>query len=332
MSMKIFEGIQSFTAPDPGVALTIGNFDGVHLGHQALIDAARTLAAPRSAPVVVMTFDPHPLSVLFPERAPQPITTLSERLALLERAGADMVILLRSDPAFLSLSAEEFLQTVVAPCRPRAIVEGPTFNFGRGRGGSIDTLREHGAMAGYQTIVVDERRAERLDGRPAINSSAIRAAISQGRVNVAAEMLGRPHRVQGRVTRGQGRGTPLGFPTANLDEPPQITPAFGVYSAVAQLDDGRLFLSAVNVGPQPTFDQQRPRIEAHLLDFSGDLLGQALGLHLLDRLRGQARFASVEALTQQVRLDIARTREWGSALERLRAAPPISLVEVGKSS
>jgi len=311
--MQRFSNIDDFVPPAAGIVLTIGNFDGVHLGHQRLLELARQHAGADRRPVVAMTFDPHPLTVLAPARAPARLTTIEERLALLERHGADVAIVLAPEPAILGMAADAFLEWIVARLRPRVFIEGPTFNFGRGRAGSVQTLKEHAARLGYKVEIADELYGRELGGNPPINSTTIRAAINEGRVEDAAVMLGRPHRLVGTVGVGQGRGGPLGFPTANLDGIAQLLPAPAVYAGLAQLDSGELRPAAVNIGSQPTFEQSELRVEAHLIDFDADLRGARLGLHLVAALRGQTKFASVDALKKQIRLDVDRARRLAAA-------------------
>lgn len=323
--MEVFDGFDHFPAPRGGTVVTIGNFDGVHLGHARLIAAAREAAAARGAPAVVATFEPHPLEIVAPRRAPERLTTRAEKLALLGQHGVDAVIVLRSDRRLIDTPAEEFLVQLAECCRPAAIVEGPTFNFGRGRAGSVETLRQHAGRLGYEVRVVNELACEALPDRPNISSSAIRAALTAGDLERASAMLGRPYRIAGVVGHGHHRGVELGFPTANLEGVPHLVPAQAVYSGIAQLEDGTLHLAAVNIGPQPTFDQPESRIEAHLLDHTGSLRGQRLGLYLLRRLRGQRRFAGPEELIEQLRRDVEQTRAQAPQREALRHRPLLPL-------
>jgi riboflavin kinase/FMN adenylyltransferase len=323
--METYDRIERFKPPEQGTVLTIGNFDGVHLGHRRLAEAARVRACELDAPVVVMTFEPHPLAILAPHRAPARLTTLPEKLALLKTMGVDAAIVVRTDRELLNKTAEQFLSEVTAGCRPRAIVEGPTFNFGRGRAGSVQTLREHSRRLGFSVTVVDELRSDGLSGHPAINSSAIRAELQDGRLVEANTMLGRPYRIAGVVGSGVQRGATLGFPTANLTDIPHLLPREAVYVAVAQLADDTLHLSAVNIGPQPTFGQATARVEAFLLDYSGELGGARVGLHLLDLIRDQVRFDGADELIAQLHRDVERTRTFTPVLERMRGGPVLAL-------
>ena len=331
--MKRVDGLTEFQPPPGGIVLTIGNFDGVHLGHQRLIETAEAAAGEIEAPVVAMTFEPHPLAILAPQRAPPRLTTLHERLDLLAEAGVDTTILIHTDRDLLSIAADDFLALLARTCRPRVIVEGPTFNFGRGRAGSLVTLQEHAARLGYRPVIVEELYGRELGGNPPINSSTIREAISDGRVSDAAAMLGRPYRITGIVGAGDGRGAAMGFPTANLESIPHLLPAHAVYAAAAQLSDGSIHPAAVNIGPQPTFDQISARVEAFVLDFDGSSLrGKSIGLHLLSRLRGQVKFASVEALIAQLNDDVRRVREHAAEVETLRSRRQIALVGTAYSA
>ncbi len=327
--MEVFHGIEHFRPPEQGVALTIGNFDGVHRGHQRLLAAAREPLNGQRLPVIVMTFEPHPACVLTPRRVPPRLAAPAEKLALLAAFGADGVIVLQSRPELFRLAADEFLMRFVEPCRPAHLVEGVSFHFGRGRTGTVETLRDYARRRGWALTILEEISCPETPGNPPISSSAIRELIRAGRVEHAAAMLGRLHRIVGRVGHGESRGARLGFPTANLEEIPQLVPGHGVYAAVARLSNGAAHLAVVNVGPQPTFDQLTPRVEAHLLDFSGRLNGQMLGLYFLRRLRDQIRFADPVELAGQIGRDTALTREqyadWRRVLQEL-TIPEIPLL------
>ncbi len=323
--MEVVHGLESFVAPAAGIVLTIGNFDGVHLGHARILETARQVAVRLAAPVVAMAFEPHPLAVLAPERAPANLTTLAEKLALLERCGAERCVVLRSNAALLATEAEDFLASLVAHCRPRAFVEGPDFNFGRGRGGSVETLARNAARWGYEVHRVPAVHCEGLPTRPTVGSSSIRQALRDGRVEEANALLGRPYRIVGTTGHGAGRGTTLGFPTANLERIAHLLPQDAVYAAVGQLEGDELRLAAVNIGPQPTFSEPRTRVEVHLLDYGGDLRGRRVGLHFLARLRPQAKFAGPRELTRQISADVAATRAFEPEVDALRRGVPIAL-------
>ena len=310
--MEMLSRIEDFRPPPQGTALSIGTFDGVHRGHAAVLAAARQSARSFGGESVAITFEPHPLALLAPERNPERLNTAGERAALLSRH-VDRVITLPTTRELLAHSAESFLRDFLLPCRPRVIVEGPDFHFGKDRKGSARTLREGGARHGFTVQEVPEQIADSLPGRPPIRSSLVREFLKTGQVrDVSGPLLGRAYRIVGRVGHGQGRGAGLRFPTANLDAIPHLIPRHGVYAALAQTQNQGNFMAAVNIGPQPTFAQMDSRVEAHLLDFDGDLRGQLLGLHLLDWLRDQTRFEGVAALVAQLQQDCEATRSRGA--------------------
>ena len=250
---------------------------------------------------------------------------MPEKVALLEALDSDVTIVLHSTRELLSRGAEQFLVELVERCRPRVIVEGPTFNFGRGREGSVDTLREFAPRLGFELRVVDELHSNGIANKPGINSSAIRKALQAGRLADANAMLGRAYRISGTVGHGDNRGATLGYPTANLGDIPHLLPHEAVYAAVAQFADGSLHLAAVNIGPQPTFEQEETRVEAYVLDYSGDLRGRQVGVHLLAKIREQTRFGAVDELTAQLGRDVERTRSHAPELERLRSGVLVPL-------
>ncbi|MGE0479655.1 MAG: riboflavin biosynthesis protein RibF [Phycisphaerae bacterium] len=323
--MQILHRLEAYSPPAAGAVVTIGNFDGVHLGHAQIVATGRRLAEQVGAAVVAITFEPHPSSVLSPEKTPARLTRLSERLALLAPAGVETAVVLHSEPALFEQSAEHFLRRVVRQCRPRAFVEGANFFFGKGRRGDVRTLEAHAGESGYELHVVAPVSCTALPGAPAVSSSAIRTALAAGRVDEAAAMLGRPHRISGAVIDGARRGRTIGFPTANLGAVEQMTPAEAVYAGVAQFEFGGLAPAAINIGPQPTFGGGEVRIEAHILDFAGDLYGRRLGLHFLKRLRGQMKFAGADELVAQIARDIDAVRALEPQVDALRAAGVIDL-------
>ncbi len=305
--MKVFVGDPRVWTPPPGgVAVSVGVFDGVHLGHRqmlrALVDDAADLA---DLPIGAITFDRHPLATIAPERAPLLITTPEERLALFEQAGLDFAAVLTFDDAMRSLPPAGFVETVLAGgLGARLVVVGDGFRFGLNAAGDVDELRRLGDHFGFAV-----RGVELLEtGSGPISSTLLRRAISEGDVATAIDLLGRPFARTGRVVAGDHRGAEIGFPTANLDiRPGLIVPARGVYAAVAVLDDERI-PAVVNVGVRPTFDGVREVVEAHLLDFSADLYGRDLTLEFIDRLRAETRFESVAALVAQIGADVELAR------------------------
>ena len=289
-----------------GGAVTVGNFDGVHLGHQALVAATRRQADTVSGPAVVVTFDPPPHCVLYPDSGPPrpPLTTLEHRAELLRKAGADHVIILRTGPALLALSPEAFFEDIlVRQLGARAVVEGYDFRFGRGRAGTTARLRNLCASSelAFEEVPQLQYRAE------PVSSSRVRAAIVGGDVSLAAELLARPYRIEGRVVEGARRGRTIGFPTANLADIPTVLPGEGVYAVRASVA-GRMLAGAANIGPNPTFGEDARKVEVHLLDFSGDLYGRPLAVDFIAQMRHTRLFAGADELTAQLKLDIEEAR------------------------
>lgn len=290
--------------------LTVGNFDGVHRAHQQLLAQAGLLAADSQAPVVVLTFEPHPLQIVAPERAPQRLTPLDERLRLLQQAGADQVVVVHSTRELLKLEAEEFVQQVIIErFHPIHMVEGPTFGFGRGRLGTPLLLRNLLKPTGCRVHILDPIKLEIEGGDPLmVSSSLIRNLLTEGKVRKASYCLGRPYALFGEVVTGDQRGRTIGFPTANLKVDDQLIPAQGVYAGRAIWEDQEI-LAAISIGCSPTFGQTERRVEAHLLDFQGDLYGQTLRLEFYRRLREQVKFESADKLSKQLHLDVQQVRE-----------------------
>jgi riboflavin kinase/FMN adenylyltransferase len=288
-----------------GGALSIGNFDGVHRGHVALLEELRRQATAVGGPTVALTFDPHPLELLRPDTFPPALTTVPQRARLLEAHGVDHVVILRTTQELLGLTAEEFFERVVrGHFATRAMVEGVNFGFGRGRGGNVATLAELCRRDGVELVVVPPLQWN----SEVVSSSRIRSALQAGDVRDAAECLGRPYRISGIVGTGQRRGRTLGFPTANLESVTTLIPADGVY-AVRAWWDKQSWPAAANVGPNPTFGEHARKVEVHLIDFNGDLYGQELSIDFIERLRETRPFRGVDDLLAQMRIDVERARE-----------------------
>lgn len=287
-----------------GAFLAVGNFDGVHRGHARLVGRLRALADEAGAPAVALTFDPHPVALLRPDKAPVPLVWTERKVELLKEAGATEVGVFHTGPWLLGMTAREFFdRVIVAQFGARGMVEGPNFGFGRDRGGDSKLLAEWCAGAGLAFEVAAPTEAE---GR-IVSSSRIRSALADGRIAEANELLGRPHRIRGVVTHGAARGAGLGFPTANLDEIDTLIPLDGVYAAHA-LVDGLAWPSAVHIGPNVTFGEQIRKVEAHLIDFSGDLYGRTVALDFLELIRPSRRFEGLDDLLDQIRADVVRAR------------------------
>ena len=298
----------------PTSVLTIGNFDGVHLGHQALLDLARSIARPRALSVKVLTFDPHPVSILRPGHEPPRIMSLEQRIAGLKAGGADEVVVIRPTREFLSVGAREFVGQLVGDHQPGAIVEGGDFNFGKDRKGTIGVLSDLGREMGFEVRTLPDVEIGLLDQiiLP-VRSTVIRNLIANGRVADAALCLGRFYAVDASVVQGEQRGRRINVPTANLDMDAlqgRILPPDGVYAGTAMLPDRRTFACAISIGVKPTFGKSVRTLEAHLLDFQGDLYGQTLRLSFARWVRDQQAFPTLPDLVRQLGRDIGLTRSW----------------------
>ncbi|MDR7481237.1 MAG: bifunctional riboflavin kinase/FAD synthetase [Armatimonadota bacterium] len=303
--MKVVYGLEAFAPLDRPVYLALGTFDGLHRGHQAVITALRAEAAMGGGVAAVMTFDPHPLVVVAPPQEPFLLTTMEERLRLLERAGVDLTLVVRFDEEVRGLDAAAWLERLHRQVAPRHLVSATTHTFGRHREGSAGFLQAWAAAHGLGVTVVPLVEDE---GTP-ISSTAIRARLREGDVRTAARWLGRWYGLGGRVVVGEGRGRRLGIPTANLDVPrDKVIPARGVYAAYATVG-ATTAPAAVNIGLRPTFDGARLVVEVHLIDIEADLYGQHLEVAFVERLRPEMRFADVDALRRQIVADIARSRD-----------------------
>jgi riboflavin kinase/FMN adenylyltransferase len=289
-----------------GGAVAVGNFDGVHLGHQALIATTRRQADAVKGPALAVTFDPPPHQVLHPDPGPPrpPLTTLADRAELLQNAGADHVAILRTSPALLALSPEAFFEDVlVRQLGAKAVVEGHDFRFGRGRAGTNDTLRNLCIASGRSFEEVPQLHYQ---GEP-VSSSRVRAAIVGGDIALASELLARPYRISGTVVAGAKRGHTKGLPTPNHGEVPTLLPGQCVYSGRASVS-GSKWPGAANIGPNPTFGEDARKVEVHLIGFSGDLYGQPMAVEFIARLRETRPFAGVKELSEQLKQDIEHAK------------------------
>jgi len=291
-------------APDKDVLLTIGVFDGVHLGHKYLISRLKELALKQGLLSGVVTFRQHPQEVLSPHARLPFLTNITQRINLLKNEGVDVVIPLSFTPELARLSAQQFLGLLQKYLRMRGVVIGPDFALGRNREGDTDTLRRLGKKMGLSVTAVPPLI---IDGE-VVSSTAIRKALAQGDMEQVQKLAGRPFRLQGRVITGAGRGLKLGFPTANLQiEPEQALPPNGVYISQARID-GRSYASVTNIGKRPTFDNGERLIEVYILDYDSELYGRELEIDLLERLRGEKKFENAEELRKQIVQDVKQGR------------------------
>ncbi len=306
--MRIFRTLREAHELGP-CCVAIGTFDGVHLGHQALVRSAIARARMLGFPAAVLTFDKHPMEVLDPPRAPTLLTTPTQREIMMEGLGVDALVVVAFDEGLRNLSPEEFCQVVLVDgLHAQSVHVGEGFAFGRGRAGTLQVLRLIGSRLGFlvhvEPLVV-------VDGSP-VSSSRVREALLSGEVEAAASMLGRPYALAGTVQRGAGMGRKLGFPTVNLGIPPRQTlPADGVYATVVRGADFQL-PGACSIGTRPTVGGEDRVFEVYILDFSGNLYGLQLEVEFLHRLRDQVRYRTLDELVQQMHADVELTRTFAS--------------------
>jgi len=312
--MQVLHDVGACPRPDAGSVVTIGAYDGVHLGHQAVIAAVRRRAQAGGMESAVVTFDRHPASVVRPESAPRLLTDLPQKLELLEATGLDRCLVISFDEARSKEPAEDFVREVlVEALAARVVIVGEDFHFGHQRRGNVALLRALGADLGFE---VEGLPLFDVAGRPAhdgdkASSTAIRHALVEGDLARATAMLGRPHEVRGVVAHGDARGRELGFPTANVSVPGDILlPADGIYAGWYERPDGTVHQAAISLGRRPTFYEEAHAslLEAHLLDFDGDLYDEAARVRFVARLRGEVRFDDVSALVAQIAQDCDDTR------------------------
>ncbi len=310
--MRRYAGSAAIEVPLVRPVVTIGNFDGVHLGHRAILDTVVERAHAHGGQAVVYTFEPHPRKVLQPDRAPNLLTTLDQKLELLSGAGVEVAIVEPFSQEFARTTAETFIHKhLYERIRPVEVYVGYDFHFGRDREGSMRLLTEMGPKLGFAVTIIPEVTIDAGD----VNSTRIRALLGAAEVARANEMLGRAYTVRGTVVEGDRRGQAVGFPTANLDPENEVLPAPGVYGGRLRFLDegdpapGRMLPAVTNVGTRPTFvSEGRVLAEAHLIDFEGDVYGRRVELSFEHHLRSERRFENVEALRTQIRADVAEAR------------------------
>ena len=286
--------------------IALGTFDGVHLGHQALLQTAKQYAAEHGIPLRVYTFDRHPLDVIAPGHAPKILTTLPEKAARLCRMGVDEMQLAVFDRHMADMEPEAFLTLLRRDTDERAVVAGWNYTFGRKAGGTAEMLKQDGETFGYDVLI--EQPITRKDGA-VVSSTLIREEIQAGNLKEAEKLMGAPYTVSGTVEEGKHEGRKLGFPTANIACPPRkALPAFGVYTCLMETEEER-FAGIVNIGLQPTIPSGKVTVEAHALEGTPELYGRKVRLTLIERLRPEHKFASAEALKEQISLDIKRAAE-----------------------
>lgn len=317
--MRTLRDLDECPRPDNGTAVTIGAYDGVHLGHRAVIATVQGLADERGLATAVVTFDRHPASVVRPESAPRLLTDLDQKIELLEETGVDYALVVRFDEERSQESAEDFVREVLVDClRARLVVVGADFHFGHHRRGNVALLEQMGREHGFDVMGLS---LVGPDGEPArderqVSSTAIRRALVAGDLATANAMLGRPYEVRGTVEQGDQRGRTLGFPTANIAVHEEILlPANGIYAGWYERTSGESHAAAIALGRRPQFydDQPFSLLEAHLLDWDGDLYGERAKVRFVARLRDEKKFESVDQLVEQMHRDCEDARR------RLRA-------------
>lgn len=303
---RLLHTLDNFPWELRGGVVSVGNFDGVHVGHAKLIEAARTIASSRSlgsssVPIVVFTFDPHPITLLRPDLPVLPrLTSIARRTELLGTLGVDAVVAYPTDVELLKLSAKSFFdQVIVASLGARAMVEGENFRFGHNREGDTSMLKQFCDTHAMTLAIVDAQKA----GDNMISSTNIRELLTQGAVTQANQCLTAPYQITGKVSRGAGRGRTLGTPTANLSHVESQIPGAGVYAGFVQMN-GQRIAAAINIGPNPTFEDQSAKVEVHLIGWEGKLYDQNLDCAFLQKIRNVKKFDSVDQLQLQIAADI----------------------------
>ena len=298
-----------------GTVLTVGNFDGIHLGHQKILRGVVERARKTNALAAAVTFDPHPLKVLRPTEAPPLVATLAQRLAGLEQMGLDAALVLRFDLELSRVSPEEFVREIlVEKLTVGAVLVGANFRFGHRQAGDATLLCELGRQCGFDVEVIPPVVVR----GQVVSSTAIRQAVREGRVEQAARLLGRPFALTGEIRPGTGRGSQLVFPTLNLAPEQELLPAIGVYATETRVG-GRLHRSASNVGVRPTFDGRGLTVESHLFDFSEKITSGPMEVRFWKRLREEHKFSGAEALRAQIAKDLARARTFFQRLDQSQA-------------
>ena len=319
--MKVIKKVSDLKKIRKGCILTIGNFDGVHLGHQEILTTAKKMAVRKQTELAAITFDPHPVAILQPERSPGVLTPLELKTCFLAELGVDRLFVLKSTRRLLSLSPQDFIERfLVKNIQPSVVVEGQDFNFGFRRGGNISTLQKLGDEKGFLVSVVKARKIKLSTGETLrVSSTMVRNLLESGRVADAAVALSRPYRLIGQVVPGHGKGRQLGFPTANLQPLRQIIPAEGVYAGFVEIGETieqvcksrKKLQAALSIGTAQTLGTDRPRlVEAHLLmENVGELIGKWLAMDFIKHLRNQMKFASEKELSAQIAKDCKKAKE-----------------------
>jgi riboflavin kinase/FMN adenylyltransferase len=303
--MQILRGLHSTDTKT--VAVTIGNFDGVHLGHQALLNELRAAAQKRGLQTAVVIFEPHPREFFTPQQAPARLTSLREKLELFVTMGVDRVHVCRFDAEFSRKTADDFIHALHEKLHAKFVLIGDDFRFGSGRAGDFALMQKIGAQRGFEVAAV---RSVLHDG-VRISSTAIRAALAAGQIRMAREYLGRPYSISGRVVHGDATGRKLGYPTANIQLKHNLPPLKGIYVVLAHAERLGVLQGVASLGVRPTLKQDaNPVLEVHLFEFAQQIYGKHLRVEFLQKLRNEEKFDGLEALTRQIALDVENARKW----------------------
>lgn len=304
--MVIVRGLEHLNERYKDVVLTIGNFDGVHIGHQKILKNVSERARAIEGTAMAVTFDPHPAKIVTPEKGVRVLTSFQEKVRLMESHGIEVILCIHFDKEFAGIKPDEFVQAVIVRrIGAREVIVGHNYSFGKGKKGTTGLLRSRSKKCGFIFRVI---RSARLFG-DVVSSSRIRSLLSRGRVCEASWLLGRPYMMEGAVIKGTGRGGGLlRIPTANISTLNELVPKEGVYAAKVELE-GKILDGAVNLGKNPTFGENRVSYEIHILDFSENILNKELRVHFIDRIRDERAFPDVSMLREQIKRDIERARE-----------------------
>lgn len=320
--MKVIHGIEEIEGPFQNAVVAIGNFDGVHLGHKAILQKVRQKADDMKGTAIAITFDPHPVKILGSNGSPPLITVFEQKVELIEQLGIEVLICIPFNQSFASVSAQEFLENIlIDKIGMKAIVIGKDYTFGKNRKGTVTFLRQYAGKYGFEVVVPDWIPVS-ADTPERVSSTHIREIIEAGRVAEARPLLGRDYQIRGEVCTGRDRGgRKLGFPTANIRIQDELCPKIGVYAVIVQIADESFYRGVANIGYSPTFDDHIFTIEVHVLDFEGDLYGQKIRVNFVDRIRDEKKFNNIDELSGQITCDIEEARRILSRVDLKRRRP-----------
>jgi len=307
--MKIFDHLDKIREPFKNAVITIGNFDGVHIGHQALFHEVIEKAEAIDGTSIAMTFEPHPIRVLKQNGHPPLITLYEQKAELIERTGIDVLICVPFNRAFASMSAHQFItDLLVKKIGMKAIVVGKDYSFGKNREGTIDMMKSYAPDYGFEVIVANWIKTP-LGSAGRISSTRIRELVIDGQMTEAEKMLGRNYQIRGRVVTGRDRGGKLlGIPTANINLHDELCPKTGIYAVTVEIED-RQYNGVANIGYSPTFEDHEFTVEVHILDFNANIYGEKIRVNFIKRIRDEIKFSNISELIEQIKMDIAAARE-----------------------